>query len=843
MSIEVITNSPLDFGVDTTDQSVHYVNNEVLTSDLIANPFYVSANGGNLIKQEKKIIYTFETVIVVLNNGVSPDFITQFFSKTLKLENIFPRDCINFIRVSRDILFNQQFLFKANIVTDKNLQLLFPNDKFNSTEVIITFFELNKTEAEKYLKLYKTNSSLDNIKGSIDLCNYYSKYNSNQINNNMSRFIFDLTDSNFWTNPRNCKLNITNMFSVREFQSKTDNKFTLVQQAPEREKLANPDGESTYTPSNYKSEKFCDISAILKENKTGKRTFYASIPDNLYTEKDLIILLKSISNEKHLYELTNNILISKEYCHLLLKSEPLSYIQKILEKYSGAYKYSFGYAMLTLYLEECLFLSKSTKNSRFVFDINTANKLPLFPFLSQDLKHSPYVSIMINNEQLDLKKNCVGIKYIQDYDGYGVCDLETFKKRMNIFISGSSTKDIFNGLNWVNYAVSGSIIPACLQKRSPLYDAYLHEYKDEELSFKNFVQNYYGNSDIDLMCNIPTYLEYVEKSYDVYKLISANTESAPGDTKIDTVRTIGVTLTKLFFEETLNEFNDKYNLKWSTIEYEKNVKDMRVKLFLHSKYYSLKTKLNEQLYKTKGDIQNEFLIIFMQPLTLEQMAIYIVQDEDYDIAQKFKDTDFIFYQNDFRSIDTKVNKENKAIMKIGESIRFKLEFKKIGKTIELFKTANDDFFSTVAKFHLPCVRAYYNNSNVYILPSCIGAMMTGINIDYKYFAGIRDPYQIVIKYMRRGFGTILNKDEVAELEQHIIKNNLSQSYIGMKEVYSDIFTQFEQNKEYKYVETHDELKKIYKNNTIDLFKFNAISSSGNINQCKKSFFDLYYETS
>ena len=113
----------------------------------------------------------------------------------------------------------------------------------------------------------------------------------------------------------------------------------------------------------------------------------------------------------------------------------------------------------------------------------------------------------------------------------------------------------------------------------------------------------------------------------------------------------------------------------------------------------------------------------------------------------------------------------------------------------------------------------------------------------KYFAGIRDPYQIVIKYMRRGFGTILNKDEVAELEQHIIKNNLSQSYIGMKEVYSDIFTQFEQNKEYKYVETHDELKKIYKNNTIDLFKFNAISSSGNINQCKKSFFDLYYETS
>jgi len=123
-------------------------------------------------------------------------------------------------------------------------------------------------------------------------------------------------------------------------------------------------------------------------------------------------------------------------------------------------------------------------------------------------------------------------------------------------------------------------------------------------------------------------------------------------------------------------------------------------------------------------------------------------------------------------------------------------------------------------------------------------MMTGMNIDYKYFAGIRDPNDILVKYMKRGFGTILNKGEIKQLKEFLTKNNITQNYLGPKEVYSDIFTQFDSKKEYKYISNYDELKNKYKktNKVINCLKFNNVSENGNINKCIKSFFDLYYDS-
>ena len=54
---------------------------------------------------------------------------------------------------------------------------------------------------------------------------------------------------------------------------------------------------------------------------------------------------------------------------------------------------------------------------------------------------------------------------------------------------------------------------------------------------------------------------------------------------------------------------------------------------------------------------------------------------------------------------------------------------------EFFKTRYEgSFFSTVSQFHLPCVRGFYNGDDVKLLPSCISAAMTLVNMDYKYFA-------------------------------------------------------------------------------------------------------------
>jgi hypothetical protein len=72
----------------------------------------------------------------------------------------------------------------------------------------------------------------------------------------------------------------------------------------------------------------------------------------------------------------------------------------------------------------------------------------------------------------------------------------------------------------------------------------------------------------------------------------------------------------------------------------------------------------------------------------------------------------------------------------------------------------DDFMTLVSQFHLPCVRAYYDGYNVYMTPSCISAHMTYMNLDYKYFAGSKDPIEIINKNRMRGFGTWLNRNEI-----------------------------------------------------------------------------------
>ena len=98
--------------------------------------------------------------------------------------------------------------------------------------------------------------------------------------------------------------------------------------------------------------------------------------------------------------------------------------------------------------------------------------------------------------------------------------------------------------------------------------------------------------------------------------------------------------------------------------------------------------------------------------------------------------------------------------------KFNIESNYLNHNLELFSINNDDFFGIVAQFHLPCVRAYYDGINVFLTPSCISAHLTYMNIDYKYFAGSKDPLDIINKNRLRGFGTWLNKNEIIIMKKY-----------------------------------------------------------------------------
>jgi hypothetical protein len=237
------------------------------------------------------------------------------------------------------------------------------------------------------------------------------------------------------------------------------------------------------------------------------------------------------------------------------------------------------------------------------------------------------------------------------------------------------------------------------------------------------------------------------------------------------------------------------------------------------------------------------------------------------------DSDMCFYINDFRGPHDKVpESDNFLVMKIGENIKFKVKSQGT-KTIELFRSKTSDFFGVVAKFHLPCVRAYYQGNNVYILPTCITAMMTGINIEYKYFAGVRDPIEIINKYRMRGFSLLLSDNEKRHMAYY--NNHVKESFGGMfyvAETHKDeinkmfgprelsdkiyrplVYTQklpedTYSNPPLSYIKSVSDLKRFYKTKYgydenlygFNLFVIKTVNDNGNINPLKSWVSKEYY---
>lgn len=185
-----------------------------------------------------------------------------------------------------------------------------------------------------------------------------------------------------------------------------------------------------------------------------------------------------------------------------------------------------------------------------------------------------------------------------------------------------------------------------------------------------------------------------------------------------------------------------------------------------------------------------------------------------------------------------------------DTYKIKISSPLLRHSFELFPVFKEDFMMTVSTFHLPCVRAYYNGSNVYMTPSFISAHMIYMNVDYKYFASTTDPIAIINKYRMRGFGTWLNKNEISiyikycsevPFWQNIfnIKNGMSiKACLGMLHINHKLFKPRMNYKIYTSginykITTKNKYNKWYPNRLIHIKKHlekqECISKTGSIN--------------
>lgn len=868
-------------------------NNDQNNNGENTNPFYVSQKGGNLKTITWGDIYrNFNSIIILtLCDHTKPENIDVFFKMNIIKDELKNIKNITYFRTGINILKNKDHYFKSVIVNKNDLTQLFPDGTFNESEIVISIFEMNETNTRKYCDMYKSSNDILDVETKLDMYTYYlgDKKNLDYLNIEINDMFKNLKESDYWSDKKNLDINITTSFIDREFNNqRTTTSFQVINQN-ENKNFTNlnivknneyPIGQSEsqsvnqlkkgkkdypiddikndqYTVNNKiikKKDLFVDPSSIIRKEKTNKkRTFFSTIIDNQNINNEYIFnMYNMLNNDKLKYNFINSLLVSKEYCHLILNNKNiLEQITPMIEKYKHVFKYTVGYAWLNFYLEECLARTKSTKKSRFAFDINTANKLPVFPYIYSDIKQNPYITVLTDDVEI-LQDNTYGIPYIDGYDGYGVTDLATFQKRFNIFTTGNPELNPFVGLDWSKFAVSGSAITACLQKRSVLLDQMVKKNNnDENEGFKSFVKKYYADSDVDLMSNESSIVSFLDSVDTVYKTLQTNLNATPQETKFESVKTFAISITSYFFEYYLKDFNDVYGFNKTQQEFENMTDDILFKTYVYTKYINSKMLINKKILNDNNK-NNIFIKEYMIPNSYENMNIYKVDYNNYD-SYNVQDSDVVYYRNDFGNNFTQ--KENHMVMKISENIRYKLFCK--STKIETFRIRDKEFFSTVARFHFPCVRAYYQGDNIYILPSCITSMMTGLNIEYKYFAGVRNPVDIINKYMQRGFGVLLNKFEIniwLEYNKNTEnKTNIKfdgtdidkKALLGPKTLDNKIYGIENPVPYNNMIKNSAELEQYYsklnKSSCINVTKMKSINSNGNINKFHPSYVELCYD--
>lgn len=755
-------------------------------------------------------------------------------------------------RVPYNILYNNILLNMITIVSYADLPVI-NNILFMENNLIISVMGVGQESVQRFTMQYDGITTLFKIAEMFVMNNYFQNTITYETNKIIRRqMISSMIESNYWSIYKNTRLNISNAFIERKFNYchylNTENNVIKQQLMQIYESSTN---NNDYLTKICLNKNYVDASASVKKNGYKIYTISNKNEYNSMNYNEFNYIATSCVDKQEFYTLIMNVLISKENCHLVINNlKILEMIQddklfnenatsskqrSILKKYTPIFSHVLSYAWLCLYLEESIKKTYCNVNDRFVFNIDTACQLPYFPYDISSITTNPYISLLVNNDILQSNNNVYGVKsYICNSQPTnkqfipGIIDKITFEKRINIFLSGDENINYFENVNWTNLAISGSIMAACLPRFNPLMLNFYDE-STNIIDYNKYFNEYYRDADIDIMCNASDKFKYIDTVNELKETIYLNiikqySHLPQGISYINKDAIITTTMYKTAAIMINKTFIEKYILPKTTLSYIDillNCNTLEIKQLLYEYYINFKTvQINK--YKQNIEFQNHKYNDVYTLCLINDIIITVITDQTPNNVTPptvDNDPDIETVKHD-EVIEPEVIETTEPYIYINENMKYRIKSKYLKHEIEIFKTKYVDFFSTVSRFHLPIVRAYYNGDTVYMLPSCITACMIFMNIDYKYFAGSRDPIEIINKYRMRGFGTFLNDIEKSKLIEYSYKidkwNKLYNIRITKKYDIEIFFKPMEYTNDFFKIS-----KKLYLDNTIS---YNTVST-------------------
>jgi len=295
----------------------------------------------------------------------------------------------------------------------------------------------------------------------------------------------------------------------------------------------------------------------------------------------------------------------------------------------------------------------------------------------------------------------------------GVCDFKEFKVKFDLFTNNAFEKVQFtrcndNGSLLYKMAITGSLISACAIKNPR---------EGEFINFKTFLQYFYPEPVVS----------------DIYKK--------------------------------QHESHNKYNYHSSTklfeeIQEEDNLKNNNSDISDDSTEASESSHISNDLDDTSSNNSNT------SNTTKTQNNTSNIADIDVAIECDFNDFDksVELIYNDIKLIYPSAL----LVKKITEN-KHKYIIEGIPRYIDLFHC--NSISHVVSKFHLDCVRAWYDGTMVYCFPTFICAANTNMCTDIRWVSNQKDVRDMVMKYYARGFGTYINNKDLISLRTYLTPAN------------------------------------------------------------------------
>ena len=699
-------------------------------SNFIDNPFTSKSmlfHGDENIELEQNNIskyYQHMYLLVKKNNITVP---VEFYNYMVP-KDIFEQVSTNLIihKVSIKMLKKKKHFDSIIMLSDEQLkQYNIFNYELSSKNIVLPILNIEYTNLLKYVEQFESSNNLPSVYKLMVLNNYFGQPNGNYI----EMILMNLDESLWWTKVYNCYMNNTKNFKDRELSTQ----HTYI-----KNKLLATVIKDIHS---NKAKSHIDTSVDYIDEIPTEKCNFSKLPSKSEFTRDEINMLFNTLNEKERFLLYANLMLSPKYCHLVVNNE---YVQKMMLdtelKFAQLFRYIKSYAFISLYKREMIKKSYIKKDDESIFTIGAANLLPVYPFNHSKPKENPYMPICVSDHALKPSDNFCSIPYYGNFEGItgeGICSFDEFKKRMNIFTTNNMENDLFENIDFdkLDVCVTGGIMAACLQKKHPLLSRFMS--KNETERYINYFNEYYPNSDIDIMFKAKDNIEFIDKVNTFYNSIILNV--CKFNSNVDPQH-IKLELNKVGYlfvtEEFITTNIDMTQLPEQTMQYiENNINNDNVKILFKSYYEKLAMEYHETLSAT--------------------------EKKEYPDIAKIENIDFkVYIKKNIKtnaSLDTIDSIDMTKQCNLVFTYKYKIKSPYLNHPLELFYIKYDDFFAKVSQFHLPCVRAYYTNTNVYMNTSCVIAHMTFMNIDYKYFTGTKDPFYTFNTYGMRGYGTWLNE--------------------------------------------------------------------------------------